>query len=96
MIESVRDNPNASIFGEPLGVVCFDPDMSKRMKEWNKSRTDNPKAFNHNQTLIQFVDWCTSLPAGERKFYCFHGEHRRAAYDFLHNVFIFLYIYHLV
>ena len=53
MIESVRDNPNASIFGEPLGVVCFDPDMSKKMKEWNKSRIDHPKAFNHNQTLIE-------------------------------------------
>ena len=35
-----------------------------------------------------FLKWCK---AQGKKFYCFHGEHRRASVEYLHKVNIFVF-----
>ena len=38
LIQSIRDNPRATIFTEPLGVVTFDESFAKYIKDINKEK----------------------------------------------------------
>ena len=69
-------------------MVTFDPEFAKRIKDWNKLKEKNnidretPEELN---ALAEFII--------ERKFSVFHGEHRRAAISYLHEVYIYFLIY---
>jgi len=79
-VNSYKINPRAHIFSEPLGVVIFDDNYSKEVAKMNKKKSSDPSAVDIDSI---FLEWCK---AQGRKFYCFHGEHRRAAVEYLHSV----------
>jgi hypothetical protein len=53
----------------------------------NKEKQKNPNIFKSGEAIADFYQWCNEK---DRKFYCFHGEHRRAAMAFLHSVSLFI------
>ena len=67
-------------------MVCFDPVFAKTIRDWNKKKIDtviedtvDPHEL---EVLYQFMK--------EKKYYTFHGEHRRAALSYLHEVKFYL------
>jgi len=90
LINSYKSNPRAHIFAEPLGVVIFDDSYSKDIAKMNKKKNNDPT----NQiSEPDFLKWCK---ARGKKFYCFHGEHRRASLEYLHSVNIFVFYLYLL
>ena len=77
LVNSYKSNPKGHIFAEPLGFVIFDNNQAKEVSKMN----DPLFILNDNQ----FLDWCKKQG---KKFYSFHGEHRRAAVEYLHGVII--------
>jgi len=62
-------------------VVTFDESFAKYIKDLNKEKekTDVTKETKEeSEKLSTFMK--------NRKFYCFHGDHRREAINLLHNV----------
>jgi hypothetical protein len=53
----------------------------------NKEKQKKPNIFKSGEAIADFYEWCSEK---DRKFYCFHGEHRRAAMAFLHSVSLFI------
>jgi len=67
-------------------VVCFDPQFAKTIRDWNKKKNDAIIEDNVDphelEELHKFMK--------DKKYYTFHGEHRRAALSYLHEVSFFI------
>jgi hypothetical protein len=74
-------NPSAKLFTDNPGLVCFDPEKSKEIISHNKEVDLNYVAT--KDEIDDFSSWCS-----DKKFYCFHGDHRREAIRRLHEVCI--------
>jgi len=81
LIQSIRDNPKAAIFAEPLGVVTFDANFARYIKELNKEK-EKLDITKESEEEVEKL----SVFMKDMTFFCFHGDHRRAAISFLKGV----------
>ena len=91
MVNSLRDNPKGLIFAEAFGIVAFDPEGAKYVQSMNKKKDQK----NETRELPEEIEWINSF-IQNHEFYCFHGEHRRAAIKYLAKVchnFQYFYIF---
>ena len=59
--------------------------MSTKVQELNISiMSGDIKGVSGTSMEVDFMKWVT-----EHTFYCFHGEHRRQAKNFLHEVILY-------
>jgi hypothetical protein len=70
-----------------MGVVFFDPAGAKYVQRMNKKH-DKDKTIRES---AEELDWINNF-IEDKKCYTFHGEHRRNALLYLHNVIIMIYL----
>jgi hypothetical protein len=70
-----------------MGVVFFDVAGAKYVQRMNKKQEQNRTIRESAENL----DWINNFIA-DKQCYTFHGEHRRNALLYLHNVINFFYI----
>ena len=57
MVISIKNSPQAQIFGEYIGVVCFDEEGSKFIKDMNKQK----KSDVFIRETPEQIDWFKNL-----------------------------------
>jgi len=62
-------------------VVTFDETFAKYIKEFNKVKEKNQITKESSDEMEKLTTFMKN-----RKFYCFHGDHRREAITFIHKV----------
>jgi hypothetical protein len=70
-----------------MGVVFFDPAGAKYVQRMNKNQ-EKQKIIRES---TEQLDWLNNFIA-DKKCYTFHGEHRRNALLYLHNVSLMFYL----
>jgi hypothetical protein len=88
LINSYKGNQNAAVFTETMGVVFFDVAGAKYVQKMNKKQEKNKTI----RESTEEIEWLNNF-IEDKVCYTFHGEHRRNALLYLHNVIILINIF---